>query len=241
MGFPSTNGWHHLVYTYDGNLTVKIYVDGLLWFTDSLGGVLATPTGDPINIACQRASGGGTAGQLYSGYINAVRVWGGVLTASQVATNYLFGPWALPATPKAIAFAAVSNVTVNAGVTVTVTNSATDPNLPPLPVTFSLLSAPAGAAIDAGSGIFNWRPAAAQANTTNQISIQAANNGTLGLSATQSFYVTVRPLNSPTASGIFVTNSQITLTVGGDFGPDYLIQVSTDLILWQNVFTKISN
>ena len=240
MGFPSTNGWHHLVYTYDGNLTVKIYVDGLLWFTDSLGGVLATPTGDPINIACQRASGGGTAGQLYSGYINAVRVWGGVLTASQVATNYLFGPWALPATPKAIAFAAVSNVTVNAGVTVTVTNSATDPNLPPLPVTFSLLSAPAGAAIDAGSGIFNWRPAAAQANTTNQISIQAANNGTLGLSATQSFYVTVRPLNSPTASGIFVTNSQITLTVGGDFGPDYLIQVSTDLILWQNVFTNLS-
>ena len=128
MGFPSANGWHHLVYTYDGNVSVKIYVDGRLWFTDTLGGVLATPTGDPINIACQRASGGGgTPGQYFSGYINAVRVWGGALTASQVQSNYLFGPWLLPAAPKAIAFAAVSNVTANAGVTVTITNSAADP------------------------------------------------------------------------------------------------------------------
>jgi hypothetical protein len=241
MGFPSTNGCHHLVYTYDGNVTVKIYVDGQLWFTDSLGGVLATPVNDPINIACQRASGGGgTPGQYFSGYINAVRVWGGALTASQVATNYLFGPWTLPVAPEAIAFAAISNVTLNAGVTVTVTNSATDPNLPPLPIAFSLLSAPAGAALNSNSGIFTWRPAVAQADTTNLISIQAANNGAPGLSATQSFYVTVRPLNSPTVNGIFVTNNQITLTVGGDYGPDYLIQVSTDLILWQNVFTNLS-
>jgi hypothetical protein len=28
--------------------------------------------------------------------------------------------------------------------------------------------------------------------------------------------------------------------VGGDYGPDYLIQVSTDLILWQSVFTNLS-
>ncbi|HEX7577646.1 MAG TPA: hypothetical protein VF430_06380 [Verrucomicrobiae bacterium] len=37
-----------------------------------------------------------------------------------------------------------------------------------------------------------------------------------------------------------MTNGQITLMVGGDYGPDYLIQVSTDLILWQNVFTNLS-
>ena len=200
MGFPSANGWHYLVYTYDGNVTVKIYVDGLLWYTDMLGGVLATPTGDPINLDCQRATGGGgTAGQYFSGYFNALRIWGGVLTADQVASNYLFGPWTLPAAPKAITFAAISNVTVNSGVTLTVTNSATDPDVPPLPTSFSLLSAPMGAAIDASSGTFIWRPAVAQADTTNLISIRAANNGTPGLSATQSFYVTVRPLNSPTS------------------------------------------
>ena len=241
MGFPPATGWHHLVYTYDGNVTVEVYVDGQLWFTDTLGGVLATPTGDPINIACQRAfGGGGTPGQYFSGYINAVRIWGGVLTASQVVTNYLFGPWMLPAASPSLTFAAVSNVTVNAGVTLTVTNSATDPNVPPLPITFSLLSSTPGAAIDAISGIFTWRPTVAQADTTNLFSIQAANNGTPGLSTTQNFYVTVRPLNSPTVNTIFATNNLVTLSVGGDYGPDYLIQVSTNLISWQNIFTNLS-
>ncbi len=80
----------------------------------------------------------------------------------------------------------------------------------------------------------------AQAGTTNLISLQAANNASPGLSATQSFYVTVRPLNSPTVNGIILTNNQMTLTVGGDSGPDYLIQVSTNLILWQDVFTNLS-
>ena len=37
-----------------------------------------------------------------------------------------------------------------------------------------------------------------------------------------------------------MTNKQISLVVGGDFGPDYRIQVSTDLTLWQNVFTNLS-
>ena len=37
MGFPSANGWHHLVYTYDGNVTVKIYVDGRLWYHGHAG------------------------------------------------------------------------------------------------------------------------------------------------------------------------------------------------------------
>ena len=241
MGFPSTNGWHHLVYTYDGNVTVKIYADGQLWFTDTLGGALVTPTGDPINIGCQRGSGnGGTPGQFFSGYINAVRVWGGVLTANQVASNYLFGPWLFPALPKSISFAALSNVTVHAGVTLTLTNSATDPNLPPLPVTFSLLNAPTGAVVNPVNGIFTWRPAVAQANTTNLISLQAANHASPALNATQSFYATVKPLNPPVVGAISVTNSGISLAISGDVGPDYSIQTSTNLVHWQGAITNFS-
>jgi hypothetical protein len=241
MGFPSTNGWHHLVYTYDGNVTVKIYADGQLWFTDTLGGALATPAGDSINIGCQRGSGGGGApGQFFSGYINAVRVWGAAMTASQVASNYSFGPWTLPAAPKAISFATLSNVTVNAGVTVNFTNSATDPNLPPLPVAFNLLSAPAGTMLNSGSGIFTWRPTVAQAGTTNLISIQAANNGTPGLAATQSFFAIVNPVSRPQISRFGLTNGQIALAVSGDTGPDYFIQASTNLSQWQNIFTNLS-
>ena len=98
MGFPSTNGWHHLVYTYDGNVTVKIYVDGLLWYTDTLGGVWPRPPAIPSTSAASALGRvGGPPGQHFSGYINAVRVWGAAMTASQVASNYLFGPWTSPA------------------------------------------------------------------------------------------------------------------------------------------------
>jgi hypothetical protein len=80
----------------------------------------------------------------------------------------------------------------------------------------------------------------AQANTTNLISIQAANNGIPGLSATQSFFAVVKPLNRPVASGISATNGQVSIIVSGDFGPDYSIQASTNLIQWQGIFTNLS-
>jgi hypothetical protein len=222
MGLPAANAWHHLVYTYDGNLAVKIYVDGQLWYTDTLGGLLATPTGDPVNIGCQRASGGGgTAGQYFSGYINTVRVWGGAMTADQVKVNSLFGPWRFPPTPLAIFFAAISNRNINAGITLSVTNSATDPNQPPLPLSFSILSGPAGGLIDPVSGLFTWRPTVAQAGTTNQITLQAANNAMPALAAAQTFTVKVNPVSVPTLSDGVLSNSVFTLQVNGDAGLDY--------------------
>ena len=241
MGTPATNAWHHLVYTYDGALTVRIYADGQLWYTDALGGVLATPTGDPINIGCQRASGGGGApGQFFSGYLNTVRIWGGVMTPAQVTSNFLAGPWLFPAAAKGIALAAVSNLTVSAGLTVNVTNTATDPNLPPLPLVFSSLSSPTGAVINPVSGVFTWRPAAAQADTTNRITLQAANNATPLLAATQAFSILVRPLNRPRIASLLLTNGQAQLSVTGDFGPDYTIQVSTNLTSWMPAATTNS-
>jgi carbonic anhydrase/acetyltransferase-like protein (isoleucine patch superfamily) len=237
MGFPTANAWHHLVYTYDGNVSVRIYEDGQLWYTDTLSGVLVTPTGDPINIGCQRASGGGGApGQYFSGYINTVRVWGGAMSYSQVTSNYLFGPWTLPSAPKSIAFAAISNYVLNAGVTLNVTNSATDPNQPPLPLTFSILSAPTNAMIDGASGLFTWRSAVAQANTTNAIQLQVANNATPPLTATQSFSVKVNPLPATTLSVARVTNGVFGFQVNGGSGPDYTIQSTTNLVNWSAAF-----
>jgi len=60
------------------------------------------------------------------------------------------------------------------------------------------------------------------------------------LSATQSFFAAVRPLNRPVVNGLSATNGQISLAVSGDAGPDYFIQVSTNLIQWQPVFTNLS-
>ncbi len=80
--------------------------------------------------------------------------------------------------------------------TLVVTNTATDPDIPPNPLTYTLLAAPPGALIDTNFGIITWTPTLAQAGTnylfttvvtdTNQWAVNAKS-----LSATNSFYVTV--------------------------------------------------
>jgi hypothetical protein len=162
------------------------------------------------------------------------------MSASQVASNYLHGPWTLPAAPQAIAFAPIANMTARVGVPLVITNAATDPNQPPLPLTFSLLSPLAGAAIDADSGLFTWRPAVAQADTTNLITLQVANNGMPGLTATQSFVVRVNPVAWPGVANAGVSNGRFGFQINGDAGPDYLIQTSTNLLDWTTVLSTNS-
>ena len=104
-------------------------------------------------------------------------------------------------TPPALA--SVADQAINAGVTLSITNTATDPDVPPQVLAFSLLNAPASATLTALNGtnaVFTWRPAVSQANTSSQITIQVADNGTPSLSATQSFMVTVNPLNDAFAT-----------------------------------------
>lgn len=89
---PQAGKWHHFVYTYDGNLTVRIYVDGVLVTTKTLGGILNTFANYPIMIAAQRTTDGNGLTLFLTGYINSVRIHGGVLTPEQIASNYLAGP-----------------------------------------------------------------------------------------------------------------------------------------------------
>lgn len=88
---PSANIWHHIVYTYSTS-TVKVYVDGQLLNTRTLGGPLDTFPGEPINIGCQREAANGARSFHFSGFINSVRVHGGVLDEDAVRQNYSFGP-----------------------------------------------------------------------------------------------------------------------------------------------------
>ena len=97
-------------------------------------------------------------------------------------------PPVLPAFPN--------QVVIVPGGTLNVTNTATDPDIPPNPLTYALLAAPPGALIDTNFGIITWAPVLAQAGTnylfttvvtdTNQWAVNAKS-----LSATNSFYVTV--------------------------------------------------
>ena len=134
-----------------------------------------------------------------------------------------------------------TNITINVGVNLSVACTAVDSDLPAQTLTYSLLpGAPSGAAVDPNTGIFTWRPPVTSADTTNNITVVVTDNGLPNLSATNSFVVIVNPLTQPTESSVDYSNGQFSLTINGTAGPDYIVQTSTDLINWQNLFTNSS-
>src|SRR5262249_22565599 len=88
-----------------------------------------------------------------------------------------------------------ANRTVAESETLVVTNAATDVDLPPDVFTYSLLNSPTGAVIDS-NGVITWTPSLAQGPSTNTISTVVTDNGEPNLSATNSFLVFVRDINS---------------------------------------------
>jgi len=134
----------------------------------------------------------------------------------------------------------VASQTINAGMTLLVTNVAVDTDSPPQTLTFKLVSAPANATLNASSGILSWRPMVSQANSLYPFSVAVTDNGQPPLSATNSFSVTVNPLTAPVLDSTTVSASQVSLTVNGPTGPDYTLLYSTNLAVWQTLFTSNS-
>jgi hypothetical protein len=130
----------------------------------------------------------------------------------------------------------VASFPVNVGSNVLVTASATDTDSPPQTLTFSLLSGPGNATVDTYSGAFSWRPLVTQANTTNLFTLQVMDDGIPSLSATQSFTVTVNPLTVPSAVSPVLNNGQLGFQVSGQTGPDYAVQISSNLFDWSTLF-----
>jgi glucuronoarabinoxylan endo-1,4-beta-xylanase len=131
--------------------------------------------------------------------------------------------------------ASVSNQVINAGVTLSVTNLATDPDVPPQSLTFRLVSGPTNATFttNATNAIFTWRPLVSQANSTNPVSVSVSDNGSPTLSATNNFTVTVNPLTNPVFGSMTFSWGQLSLMAGGPQGPDYTVLTSTNLLDWQ--------
>jgi hypothetical protein len=133
----------------------------------------------------------------------------------------------------------LTNRTVNPGQIISFTATATDADLPTNTLTFALVSPPSGATIS-GGGLFNWRPAVAQADTTNTVKVKVTDNGSPNLSGTNSFTVTVNPLAQVVLTPITYTNGQFRFQVSGTTGPDYIIGASTNLTQWSDLFTNLS-
>ena len=82
---------------------------------------------------------------------------------------------------------------VGVGGLLTVTNTATDSDLPANTLSYSLVSAPSGVNVDA-NGVITWGPSNAG---SYQITMRVVDNGTPPLSATNSFTVGVLPAATP--------------------------------------------
>jgi hypothetical protein len=136
--------------------------------------------------------------------------------------------------------AAIGDQTVNVGQLAAFIASATDTSSPPVTLTFSLLSAPNGATVNAGTGAFLWRPTVTNANTINPISLVVSDDGIPSLSATQSFNVNVNPLTNAILSSVALSSGQLSFQVNGETGPDYAVQVSSNLINWNSLSTNYS-
>ena len=137
----------------------------------------------------------------------------------------------------------ISNRMLIAGQTLTVTNTASDPNAPPLTLTFGLASAPAGVSLNASSGVLTWRPAIAQSPATNMISVTVMDNGTPPLSTTQSFLTTVTRPAPPALTSAAFDRGILSMVVSGDSGPDYTLQTATNLaapVNWLPIVTNLS-
>jgi outer membrane protein assembly factor BamB len=110
---------------------------------------------------------------------------------------------------------------------ITITNVATDSDSPAQTLTFSLVSAPTNATINATNGVFTWTPTMAQGPSTNLISVSVTDNGVPPLSATNTFTIVVVPPPSiqslaPITSGFIVTWSSIPQS-------SYRVQFKTNL------------
>lgn len=119
---------------------------------------------------------------------------------------------------SAPALDAIPDQTVNEGATLNFTAHATDSDLPAQTLTYSLSSAPTGAAIDPNTGVFSWIPTEAQGPGTYPVTVVATDNGPGALTASRTFNVTVAEVNSapqftPISDQTVQQGSTVTLTV----------------------------
>ncbi len=136
--------------------------------------------------------------------------------------------------------APIASQTVNVGQSVAFAAGATDTDQPPQTLTFALLAGATNAMLNPNSGAFSFRPLVTQANSTNSFFLKVSDNGTPNLSATQSFAVMVNPLSAPAIGNISFANGRISFNVSGLSGPDYAIEISTNLSQWSSVFVTNS-
>src|SRR5439155_1115020 len=94
------------------------------------------------------------------------------------------------------ALAAIADQSVDEGSLLQLTASATDADVPANTLAFSLdAGAPAGAAINAATGVFSWTPTVAQGPADYTVTVRVTDNGVPALSASRTLSIHVSESN----------------------------------------------
>ena len=245
--------WHHVAVVFervaDALGTVRLYLDGALAAT--AGNVAWALKQDYPMVFGGSGSNTSKVYRWFNGSFDELALFRGALSTAEIArlatctvahfggftvTNSVAVSVTIPPNTAPI-LAALSNRTVNTGVTLILTNTATDADAPPQTLAFTLLAAPPGATLATNTGVLVWRPNVSQADNTYQFTVRVSDDGSPSLSATQSLLVTVPPFHRPNLAQPVPMNAQLDLQILGDSGPDYTVQASTNLALWTDLFT----
>ena len=109
---------------------------------------------------------------------------------------------------QAPTLAPIASRAINPDMTLLLTNSAADLDLPANTLTFTLgPGAPLGATLSPLGGVFAWHPTTAQSPSTNPIAVIVTDNGVPALSATQTFTVIVTNANHPPTATNYVAGT----------------------------------
>jgi hypothetical protein len=143
-------------------------------------------------------------------YLAVVNISGSNVTYSVLATNLT------TLLPPLFLFPTNTDVFTNIETTLFTTNCvATDSNLPPLPLTYTLVSGPTNMIIT--NGVISWTPDEAQGPSTNAVAVSVSNGA---FSITNSFTIIVEesntapfwPTNVPSQTN-YIINARSTLAV----------------------------
>jgi glucuronoarabinoxylan endo-1,4-beta-xylanase len=167
------------------------------FYLTNFAATTVTPWVTSSNLSLAAQSPVAVSGSSFSYVIPPMSV---VTFAGLALTNGNVAPALLP----------IPDQSVNPGATLTVTNVAVDPNVPPLTLSFTLLNGPTNASLtplDATHALFTWTPLPGQANSTNLITVQVTDSASPSQSATNSFNVMVNAVVGTIPTTTIITAS----------------------------------
>lgn len=181
-GVLSTGVWTHIAAVYDGS-TMRLFKDGVQIGSVAKTGTVATNSAVDATIGNQPV-GAGAKG--FDGCLDDMRIYSRALSAAEIAQlAQVAGANVAPT----IDSSPVTTATV--GVEYSYDVDASDPDFGDL-VAYSLSANPAGASINAGTGLITWTPAAPE---SAMFTVVATDLG--GLTDMQSFTVNALPPGNP--------------------------------------------